>query len=49
MNRRNSKPLWVGNVKIGGDAPITVQAKTKTDTRDVSATVKQIKDLDESG
>ena len=49
MNRRNSKPLWVGNVKIGGDAPITVQSMTKTDTRDVSATVKQIKELEESG
>ena len=49
MNRRNSKPVWVGNVKIGGDAPITVQSMTKTDTRDVSATVKQIKELEESG
>lgn len=49
MYRRNSKPLWVGNVKIGGDAPITVQSMTKTDTRDVVATVKQIKELEESG
>lgn len=49
MYRRNSKPLWVGNVKIGGDAPITVQSMTKTDTRDVLATVKQIKELEESG
>ncbi|MQF86880.1 MAG: flavodoxin-dependent (E)-4-hydroxy-3-methylbut-2-enyl-diphosphate synthase [SAR202 cluster bacterium] len=49
MNRRNSKPLWVGNVKVGGDAPITVQSMTKTDTRDVAATVRQIHELEAAG
>ena len=48
-NRRVSKPVYVGDVKVGGDAPITVQSMTKTDTRDVAATVAQIKDLEEMG
>ena len=48
-NRRVSKPIYIGSVKVGGDAPITVQSMTKTDTRDVSATVAQIKGLEEAG
>ena len=48
-NRRISKPVYVGNVKVGGDAPITVQSMTKTDTRDVEATVRQIKGLEAVG
>jgi (E)-4-hydroxy-3-methylbut-2-enyl-diphosphate synthase len=47
--RRVSKPVYVGNVKVGGDAPITVQSMTKTDTRDVLATVKQIHELEAEG
>ena len=47
--RRLSKPVWVGDVKVGGDAPISVQSMTKTDTRDVQATVSQIKGLEEAG
>ena len=47
--RRATKPLYVGDVKVGGDAPISVQSMTKTDTRDVQATVKQIRELEESG
>ena len=49
MPRRPTKPVYVGNVKVGGDAPITVQSMTKTDTRDVQATVAQIKGLEEVG
>ena len=49
MKRRITKPVHVGNVKVGGDAPITVQSMTKTDTRDVTATVEQIKGLEEAG
>ena len=49
MTRRPTKPLYVGDVKVGGDAPITVQSMTKTDTRDVKATVAQIKGLEEVG
>ena len=48
-NRRVTKPISVGGVKIGGDAPITVQSMTKTDTRDVAATVRQIQELEEAG
>ena len=47
--RRPTKPVYVGDVKVGGDAPITVQSMTKTDTRDVKATVEQIKGLEEAG
>ena len=39
----------VGGVAIGGDAPISVQSMTTTDTRDVKATVDQIKRLEEAG
>lgn len=39
----------MGGVKIGGGAPITVQSMTNTDTRDASATVSQIKRLEEAG
>lgn len=47
--RRVTKPVWVGPVQIGGDAPISVQSMTKTDTRDVEATVRQIRELEEVG
>jgi (E)-4-hydroxy-3-methylbut-2-enyl-diphosphate synthase len=49
MKRRITKPINVGDVKIGGDASISVQSMTKTDTRDVQATVSQIKGLQEAG
>ena len=49
VRRRVVKPIYVGDVKIGGDAPIAVQSMTKTDTRDVVATVKQIHELQEAG
>lgn len=48
-SRRVTKPIYVGDVKVGGDAPITVQSMTKTDTRDVAATVRQIRELEEVG
>ncbi|MGM0600053.1 MAG: flavodoxin-dependent (E)-4-hydroxy-3-methylbut-2-enyl-diphosphate synthase [Candidatus Rifleibacteriota bacterium] len=44
-NRRTSRQISLGRVKIGGNAPITVQTMTKTDTRDVKATVNDIKRL----
>ena len=47
--RRQSKPIRVGTVTIGGDAPVTVQSMAKTDTRDIKATVTQIKELTECG
>jgi len=49
MTRRISKPLRIGKVTIGGDAPIVVQSMTKTDTRDISATINQIKELEDCG
>ena len=47
--RRPTKPVYVGRVKVGGGADITVQSMTKTDTRDVAATVRQIHELEEAG
>ena len=47
--RRVTKPVYVGGVKVGGGADITVQSMTKTDTRDVRATVRQIHELEEAG
>lgn len=47
--RRKSKQIWVGNVPVGGDAPIAVQSMTNTDTCDVAATVGQINDLEAAG
>ena len=49
IKRRVTKPVYVGQVKVGGDAPIAVQSMTKTDTRDVAATVRQIQELEEVG
>ena len=49
VRRRVTKALQVGNVQVGGDAPISVQSMTKTDTRDVAATVRQIRQLEEAG
>ena len=49
IKRRVTKPLYVGEVKVGGDAPVTVQSMTKTDTRDVAATVRQVRALEEAG
>ena len=47
--RRVSKQIHVGSVAVGGDARVTVQSMTKTDTRDVTATVEQIRGLEEAG
>jgi (E)-4-hydroxy-3-methylbut-2-enyl-diphosphate synthase len=49
VQRRVTKPVFVGGVKVGGDAPISVQSMTKTDTRDVAATVRQIHELEDVG
>ena len=49
INRKNTKQIEIGGVKIGGGAPVSVQSMCNTDTRDVSSTVKQIKELEEKG
>ncbi len=49
MIRRISRPLRIGKVTVGGNAPIVVQSMTKTDTRDIQATINQIKELEDCG
>ncbi len=47
--RKKTKKIRVGDLFIGGDSPVSVQSMTNTDTRDVKATVEQIKRLEEAG
>ena len=47
--RRSTKQIKLGNIKIGGRAPVVVQSMTKTDTRDISSTSAQIKKLQAAG
>jgi (E)-4-hydroxy-3-methylbut-2-enyl-diphosphate synthase len=47
--RRKTRQITLGEVKIGGGASISVQSMTKTDTRDITETVKQIKELEMAG
>lgn len=47
--RNKTRQILVGTVPIGGDSPVSVQSMTKTDTRDIKATVAQIKALEEAG
>ncbi len=47
--RKKTKKIKVGNIYLGGNEPIRVQSMTKTDTRDVKKTVRQIKQLEEVG
>lgn len=49
ITRRKSRQIFVGNVAVGGDAPISVQSMTNTETTDVAATVRQIKAIEEAG
>ena len=49
IKRRVSRKIHVGNVAVGGDAPISVQSMTNTDTNDVAATVAQIQRLQQAG
>jgi (E)-4-hydroxy-3-methylbut-2-enyl-diphosphate synthase len=47
--RRKTRQIMVGNVPVGGDAPISVQSMTNTETTDVAATVAQIRALEQAG
>ncbi len=47
--RRKTKPVFVGDVQVGGDAPIVVQSMTATNTADVEATINQIAELADLG
>jgi len=49
INRRKSKEISIGNVKIGNNNPIIVQSMCNTDTRDVDATSRQIRELADAG
>lgn len=49
IKRRKSRQIHVGDVPVGGDAPISVQSMTNTETCDVDATVGQIRALQEAG
>jgi (E)-4-hydroxy-3-methylbut-2-enyl-diphosphate synthase len=49
ITRRPSRKIRVGNVEVGGDAPITVQSMTNTLTADAAATIDQIRQLEEAG
>ena len=49
IHRRKSKQIFVGNVAIGGDAPIVVQTMTNTKTVDVQATIRQVNECHEVG
>jgi (E)-4-hydroxy-3-methylbut-2-enyl-diphosphate synthase len=47
--RRKSRKIRVGNVEVGGDAPISVQSMTNTPTSDARATIAQVKRLEDAG
>ena len=49
INRKKTKVINVGNVKVGGDNPISVQSMTNTLTTNTSATIKQINKIHEEG
>jgi (E)-4-hydroxy-3-methylbut-2-enyl-diphosphate synthase len=49
MERRKTRQISIGPVKVGGHASISVQSMTKTDTRDIRKTVHQIRRLEEAG
>jgi (E)-4-hydroxy-3-methylbut-2-enyl-diphosphate synthase len=49
ITRRKSRQIMVGNVPVGGDAPITVQTMTNTPTSDAGATIDQIRRCEEAG
>lgn len=49
MERKQTRQVQIGNVKIGGNNPVAIQSMCNTDTRNVEATVNQIKLLEEAG
>ena len=49
INRRKTKVINVGNIKIGGDNPISVQSMTNTLTTDIKSTINQINDISAEG
>ena len=47
--RRKTKVINIGNVKVGGDNPISVQSMTNTSTKDIKATINQINEIANEG
>ncbi len=48
-SRRPTKPVFIGDVQVGGDAPVVVQSMCSTDTADVEATLRQVHELADLG
>jgi (E)-4-hydroxy-3-methylbut-2-enyl-diphosphate synthase len=49
IQRRKTPAVYIGNVRVGGDAPVVVQSMTNTDTADVSGTIRQVAALAHAG
>ena len=49
IQRRKTPAVLIGNVRVGGDAPVIVQSMTNTDTADVQGTIKQVAALARAG
>lgn len=49
IKRHKTREVWIGNVKVGNNSPISVQSMTKTKTEDIKATVRQIRELENLG
>jgi (E)-4-hydroxy-3-methylbut-2-enyl-diphosphate synthase len=49
IRRRQTREIRIGNVSVGGGNPVSVQSMTKTDTRNIAATVRQILSLESAG
>ena len=49
IERKKTKPIFVGRVGVGGDHPISIQSMTNTNTADIKATVTQIAELEAAG
>ncbi len=49
IERRKCRQIMVGNVPVGGDAPIAVQSMTNTLTSDAQATIRQVNEIAEAG
>ena len=48
IKRRDTKKVWVGNVPVGGNAPIPIQSMAKVPVWDISQAVRQIKEMEEA-
>ncbi|MGZ6292807.1 MAG: flavodoxin-dependent (E)-4-hydroxy-3-methylbut-2-enyl-diphosphate synthase, partial [Syntrophales bacterium] len=49
IRRKKTRPVFLGRFQVGRNAPVAVQSMTSTDTRNVRATVRQIRKLEEAG